>query len=56
MPFIKYTKKERIESELNRVKTKLAYEVRRLKAIQSTIEGLEYRIEQLNKEMEDMEI
>lgn len=55
MPFIKYTKKERIEAELNRVKTKLAYETRRLEAIQSTIEGLEYRIEQLNKELEGIE-
>ena len=54
MSCIAFTKRERLQSELNRLNIKLVHENKRLKLIQASVDGLEYRIKQICREIGDI--
>lgn len=54
MSCIPFTKRERLQSELNRLNIKLVNENKRLKQMQDSVDGLEYRIKQICREIGDI--
>ena len=54
MSCIAFTKRERLQSELNRLNIKLVNENKRLEELEYSIKGLEHKIKQICREIGDI--